>query len=270
MELTNKSDINFVIKAAKSASKLIMEYYNNSLDLDIESKIDNSPVTIADKKSSDLIIKQLHVLNSRIPVISEENPAKENLEIIKKHKTYWLIDPIDGTWSFIKKAGNFTVNIGLVKNGVPIWGLIVSPIEDDAVYFIDHKSVACKEVKGRIKKIHPSKPPIKGFDFLVSNRDLNQNAQDFISKFAINTITPIKSSIKMAYIAEGIGHIYPRFKQTCIWDTAAGHALLKSVGGEVYNANGFEPLTYNDTKTLYNPDFIAVSDVKIKELFKVK
>lgn len=267
MDLSQKSDVQLIIKAAKAASKVILDYYNNQLDLEVESKDDNSPVTIADKKSSEIIIKHLHELNHRIPVISEENPEEENLNIIKTHKTYWLIDPIDGTWSFIRKKGYFTVNIALVKNGIPIWGLILSPLDDNAVYYIDHKMKACKEVNGKHQEISASHVTKKGYDFLVSHQNLNQKTQDFISKFKVHTITPLPSSIKMAFMTEGMGHIYPRFKRTCIWDTAAGHALLKSVGGEVYHGETFEPLMYNDPTTLLNPDFVAVSDAKIKALF---
>lgn len=263
MDLSQKKEINHLLKTAQSACKLVLEYYNNHTDLEIESKNDNSPVTIADKKSSDLIIKSLHELNNRIPVISEENPDAQNLDIIKKHKTYWLIDPIDGTWSFIKKKGYFTVNIALIKNGEPIWGLVASPLDNSSIYYIDHEDHACKLSDGKTKLLKPKKIYDKGFDFLVSHQNLNQKTQDLISKFKIQTITPIASSIKLAFMAEGIGHIYPRYKPTCIWDTAAGHALLKRIGGEVFDATTMKPLRYNNS-TLLNPNFIAVSDIGIK------
>ncbi|MFI4983723.1 MAG: 3'(2'),5'-bisphosphate nucleotidase CysQ [Rickettsiales bacterium] len=249
-----KIAINQVVKAAQKAGEIILEYYKG--DIEIVRKADNSPVTVADKHSSEYIIGVLEKLHPEIPVISEENDDKQNLAILHKHKLFWLIDPLDGTWVFINKKGTFTVNIALVEDGVPIFGVVYSPL-DKATYYNDE--TAAYKIHNKItKKIHPKVPGIEGYDFLVSNVNVNQSTADFIAKYKVNTITPIPSSIKLVLLAEGSGDIYPRFKPTYSWDTAAGHAVLRAVGGEVYDTSG-KPLVYN-RKTLLNPSFIAVSN----------
>lgn len=254
MNTLAKIAIKEVVKAAQKAGEIILEHYHD--EIEIIRKSDNSPVTIADKLSSEYIIKVLQKLHPKIAIISEENDEKENLQILRKHTLFWLIDPLDGTWVFINKKGTFTVNIALIEDGVPIFGVLHSPL-DGTTYYNDEKS-AYKIHKNSCKKIQAKIPGKEGYDFLVSNVNLNQSTSDFIAKYKVNTITPIPSSIKLALLAEGKGDIYPRFKPTFSWDTAAGHAILKAVGGEVYDTTG-KPLIYN-RKTLLNPSFIAVSD----------
>lgn len=256
MTTLSKISIQEIVVAAKQAGDIILEHYND--EIEVIQKSDNSPVTLADKLSSEYIITVLEKLHPKIPIISEENDEKENLKILHKHKLFWLIDPLDGTWVFINKKGTFTVNIALIEDGAPIFGVLHSPL-DNATYYNDEVS-AYKVTKKGCKKIQPKIPSKEGYDFLVSNVNINQSTSDFIGKYRVNTITPIPSSIKLALLAEGKGDIYPRYKPTYSWDTAAGHAILRAVGGEVYDISG-EPLVYN-RETLLNPSFIAVADSK--------
>jgi 3'(2'), 5'-bisphosphate nucleotidase len=256
-------EINAIIKIAQESAHLIMGYYNSALP-EAERKSDNSPVTIADKHASEYIIAELAKINASIPVVSEENKEEDNIAIIKKHQTFWLIDPIDGTWSFIRKKGEFTVNIALIVEGQAVWGLIANP-QDGAVYYMDEHNQCIKLYQKKHLVISGKDCSDSGLDFLVSHQNLNQRIQDYIAQFPVKTITPIPSSLKFALMAEGKGDIYPRFKRTCIWDTAAGHALLTAIGGGIYKLSG-EPLNYN-SGILENPDFIAVSR---KEILKEK
>ncbi len=247
-----------ITEIAIEAAGLVIEHYNSNL-VGIERKLDHSPVTIADHESSALIIDRLNKLDTAIPVISEENDESMNLDIIRSSDIFWLIDPIDGTWSFIKRNGAFVINIALIEQGVPVFGIINSPIHG-TTYYNDGDSVH-KLKSGISKPIQPNRNFDNGLDFLVSNSNLNQRAQDFVNRYTVKTLTPIPSAYKFALMAEGKGDIYPRFKPTCIWDTASGHAILKAGGGEIYGPDVI-PLAYN--KGLLNPDFVAVTDTSIE------
>lgn len=251
-------EIDKIIQIARDAGDIVMKYYEQS-SIDIEQKEDKSPVTIADKKSSEFIEKELHKVHKNIPVITEEADPKYNLDLMLNNKSYWLIDPIDGTWSFIRKRGIFTVNIGFVKNGQPILGVIHSPLDGFTYYNIPSEG-AFKTDGVQTNQISPKFSDKESYDFLVSHQNINQKTSDFINTYPVKTITPIPSSIKLSMLAEGNGDIYPRFKPTYVWDTAAGHAILKEVGGEVYDINGV-PLSY--ATQLENPSFIAVSSTEI-------
>jgi 3'(2'), 5'-bisphosphate nucleotidase len=251
-------EIDKIVQIARDAGDIIMKYYEQS-DIDIEQKDDKSPVTIADKKSSEFIVKELHKIHKNIPAISEEADANYNLDLMLKNKAYWLIDPIDGTWSFIRKRGVFTVNIGFIQNGQPIFGVIHSPLDGFTYYNIPTEG-AFKTDGIQTNVINPNINNSGEYDFLVSHQNINQKTTDFVNKYKVKTITPIPSSIKLCMLAEGNGDIYPRFKPTYVWDTAAGHAILKEVGGEVYNAKG-QPLTY--ATQLENPSFVAVASSSI-------
>lgn len=254
-----------IINVAHAAAELLKKYYNES-ELIVEKKSDSSPVTIADKESSILISAELKKLYPNIPIVSEENNAQESLKIIKKHSQFWLIDPLDGTWSFIQKKANFTINIALIKDGKPIWGLIQSPMYNTA-YYVDKKGNAVKDDGKNITKLSPKKISKSGIDFLVSNQNLDQKLQDFISQYKVKTITPVPGANKFTLMAEGEGDVYPRFKPTGLWDTAAGHALLNAVGGEVFDLEG-QPLQY-DGGNLENPHFIAVTDRSIIDFSRI-
>jgi 3'(2'), 5'-bisphosphate nucleotidase len=260
--MTVEIDIARMIKLAEEAREIILGYYNAVNDFDIERKGDNSPVTNADKESSDLIVSRLLKEYPGIKVISEESDNTENLKILNTEKIYWLIDPLDGTWSFIKRKGHFAINIALIIEGKPYFGLIDSPL-DSVVYYNDPVSNSVFKKDSELTAlITPKNIDIEnGFDFLVSHKNLDQKTSDFINSYKVNTVTPISSSVKLGLLAEGIGDIYPRFKKTCIWDTASGHALINTIGGDILDVYG-NPIRYD--KTLYNPDFIALRSTEIK------
>jgi 3'(2'), 5'-bisphosphate nucleotidase len=248
-----------IVRIANEASNLVMRYYNSSESVEMEHKSDNSPVTIADHKSSMLIVERLYELDPSIPVVSEEGKKCENIDIIRSSDIFWLIDPIDGTWSFIKRSGIFVINIALIEYGEPTFGIISYPITGTTYY--SHDNCAYKIQHSTPEQVHPNRNFNGGLDILVSDSNLNQRTQDFINRYEVKTLTPIPSAYKFALMAEGKGDIYPRFKPTYTWDTASGHAILKACGGEIYGPN-VQPLKYNDG--LLNPDFVAVADASIK------
>lgn len=247
-----------VAEIAIKAGQLVMDYYNGPM-LEAYRKEDNSPVTDADRDVSSFIIKSLEEI-SHLPVVSEEEDEAYNLSVIETAKEFWLVDPIDGTWSFINRAGDFTVNIALIVDGAPVMGVIYAPLTSICY---------CGVLGGEAYKIDagvktPMLPRDKfdeaGYDFLVSSQNLNQKVQDFLVLYKVKTITPIPSSVKFALMADGQGDIYPRFKPTSIWDTGAGHAILRAIGGDVLQLNG-EPLRYNEA--IINPNFVSFVSTSI-------
>ncbi len=254
----SKRDIDYLIKVAHKAGEAIMKFYHEDED-NIARKADNSPVTAADLASNEIVTQALQSRFPEISIVSEENDEAYNVKILSKAKVFWLIDPLDGTWSFIHRKGDFVINIALINHGVPVWGLIYSPLNHDC-YFLGGdgkcyiKNLSKKPLQSNL--IKPKERFNGGIDFLVSQQTLDQRTQDFIDKYPLKTITPIASAIKFGLMVKGIGDIYPRFKRTCIWDTGAGHALLNACGGGIYDFS-LKPLSYNSTN-IYNPDFIAV------------
>lgn len=249
---------------AIKAGELIMYYYDSGR-LEQQQKADKSPVTIADKKSSEMIVDWLSKRFPEIPIISEENDTEQNLRLANSEKLFWLIDPLDGTWSYIRRRGVFTVNIALVKDGLPIYGVIHSPLHQ-STYYTDGEGVTKLSNFGKQSIAGFSDQSKQVYDFLVSSKKSDPVETKFINGFQVCSITPVASSYKFCLLAEDRGDIYPRFKQTCIWDTAAGHALLRAVGGEVYDLEG-NVLTYN-RGSLENPNFVAyrLAEFKTKGL----
>jgi 3'(2'), 5'-bisphosphate nucleotidase len=248
-----------VVQISREAGEIVLKYYNQD-NIDIEEKSDNSPVTEADKASCAFIEEELHTLSQQIPFIGEESDAINNDKLFNNKRQFWLVDPIDGTWSFIKKRGVFTINIALVKDTLPVFGVVHSPLDGYTYYNIPNEG-AFRTDGIHTVSIKPKPLSKDGYDFLVSHQNINQKTTDFMHRYPVKTITPIPSAIKLCLLAEGKGDIYPRFKPTYAWDTAAGHAILREVGGEIYDSKG-QILSYSNG--LENPDFIAVSSTKIK------
>ena len=229
------------------------------LGLIIEKKSDNSPVTNADLKISDFIYKGLTKLNKDIPVICEEQPSKQ----LGDKNTFWLVDPIDGTKSYIKNMDSFTVNIALIKDGHPVIGLIYIPALRK-LYFTDHQGKLCIEQDGI--KINPNQEDRKDFVAVVSSNHFNTKTEEFILKYNFSKVISIPSSIKFCMIAENSCDIYPKFGQTMEWDVAAGHALINAAGGVIVEASSNQILSYNKTN-FENSHFLAMNKRCFTEYF---
>ncbi len=244
-------NIDDIINIAKKAGDGILEIYNK--DFNIEYKDDKSPLTQADKASHNIIVEGLKKYN--LPVLSEEGrniPYEER----KNWELFWMIDPLDGTKEFIKKNGEFTVNIALIHKNEPIFGIVYAPVLD-WVYFNDNENAYKVEKEGLIKL--PVKRDDNKFIIVASRSHLNEETKEFIDNIKTDKqkeFISIGSSLKLCLIAEGKADIYPRLAPTMEWDTAAADAVVRKSGKKVYNYENELPMQYNKLNLL-NPWFIV-------------
>ena len=260
-----KELLNVAIKASIEAGLAIMEVYANKIDVEI--KDDKSPLTLADKNANDVINKYL--VKTDIPIISEENKQLD----YSKRKDWnqcWIVDPLDGTKEFIKRNGEFTVNIALIENGIPKLGVIYVPVskilyytsEDASKSFkinLENEDASIDSILNNSKKINPTITNDKFVRIVGSRSHLNDDTKEFISKIEKNKETEIVSkgsSLKFCLVAEGKADMYPRFAPTMEWDTAAGQAICQAAGVRVINNETQMPLQYNK-KNLLNPYFLV-------------
>ena len=253
-------NINKIINIAQNAGRKILQIYNKE-SFDYQLKTDNSPLTEADIAAHDLIEKELKIITPKIPVISEESssiPWQER----KKYECYWLVDPLDGTKEFIKKNGEFTVNIALIDQYRPILGVVHAPVLNET--WIGEQGEPAKKTENGRTRVIKVKPYKQGETYkVVSSRSHAGNSlSEFLEKLGKHEIISIGSSIKLCLVAEGKADLYPRFGLTSEWDTAAAHAVVNSAGGEVINYETKLSLKYNTKDSLLNPFFV----VKGKEL----
>lgn len=245
-------DIEKLKHIAKLAGNAIMDIYKK--DFDIEYKKDNSPLTKADKVSNKIICENLKKLYPNIPIISEEN-KQSPYEKRKKWKYCWCIDPIDGTKEFIKKNGEFTVNIALIHKNKPVLGVVYAPVLKD-IYYAKEK---CGAYKNNDKlPLHVNENPKEYLTIVASRSHVSAQTQEFIDKLKTKQIKQISkgSSLKLCMVAEGIADIYPRLAPTMEWDTAAADAIVRESGKMTYSFEKDIPLKYNK-KDLLNPWFVV-------------
>jgi len=258
----NNELINKIIDLTRQAGFTIMEIYNTEFDIDTKedkrgSEIYRSPITEADKRAHIIIKEGLKELTPDIPVLSEEG-REIAYEERKKWESFWLVDPLDGTKDFIKKNGEFTVNIALVEKKVPVFGVVYAPAVD-LLFWGSLENGAWK------KKAHNPTQAMRVADKMdetvqiASSRSHPSDKMDaFLAQFNNFKLHPMGSSLKICLVSDGSVHLYPRLGPTMEWDTAAAHAVLKSAGGEMLQFGTDFPLQYNK-KELLNPEFIAGS-----------
>jgi 3'(2'), 5'-bisphosphate nucleotidase len=237
-----------------------MDIYNK--DFEISIKDDNSPVTVADKNAEKLILKDLNNKFPEIPIISEE--AYSNGEVPNFSDEFFLVDPLDGTKEFIKKNGEFTVNIGLIKSELASIGVVYAPAKK-RMFFCDDMSNAYEleinnDFSGSLenaKKINTNSSDLKNITAIISRSHNNIETDDFLKNLSIKETILLGSSYKFCLIASGKADIYPRFSPTCEWDIAAGHAILKAAGGNIYMLDGNEIRYGFKERKFINPSFLA-------------
>ncbi|SFV57233.1 3'(2'),5'-bisphosphate nucleotidase [hydrothermal vent metagenome] len=237
---------------AKEAGDVIMEIYKR--DFTIEYKEDASPLTEADLASNQVIMDALEKYN--LPILSEEG-REISYEERKEWEYYWCIDPIDGTKEFIKKNGEFTVNIALIHNHIPILGVVYAPVLND-MYEAKKGEGAFKN--GQKLPLTINKTPEKSLSVVASKSHLSEETQAFIDDLA-KTTEDIKqvskgSSLKLVMVAEGVADIYPRLAPTMEWDTAAADAIVRESGKMTYIFDTDKPVVYNK-ENLLNPWFLV-------------
>ena len=247
-------ELQIALEAAVKAGENIMEVYNSTESINYERKADDSPLTIADKKSHNTIIDFLK--DTDIDIISEESKSIEYQER-KNWEEYWLIDPLDGTKEFIKKNGEFTVNIALIKNNKPHLGIVYCPVKK-ILYWNDNDKKVFKREKEETREIKKRKPineNEEGLRVVVSRSHMSEETSEYVNKLTRPELISCGSSLKFLYIADNKADIYPRFGPTMEWDTAAAHSILNALEINVINLESGRELSYNK-ENLLNPYFI--------------
>ncbi|HFA49041.1 MAG TPA: 3'(2'),5'-bisphosphate nucleotidase [Bacteroidetes bacterium] len=244
-----------LLKTAQQAGAAILDVYNSD-DFGVEHKKDDSPLTKADKAANKIICEGLKKLPLLYPIISEENKQADYRERKNWHRC-WLIDPLDGTKEFIKRNGDFTVNIALVEKGQVVLGVVGIPFFDEK-YWAVKGAGAFKIKNGEQTQIHVAQfqKSDKGLNILASRSHLNEETRNFISKFDEPVLVARGSALKFLLVATGEAHIYPRLAPTMEWDTGAAQIVLEEAGGKVLVHETGMPLRYN-RKDLLNPHFVA-------------
>lgn len=249
--------IQTVINIAIHAGNAILEIYKE--DIAVETKSDNSPLTIADKNANEIIVAGLEKLDNSIPIISEENKLIDFSER-KNWTKCWIVDPLDGTKEFIKKNGEFTVNIALVENGIPTLGVVHVPAQN-ITYYAEKNKGSFKIENGNTTKLHIRKLAEDGVLKIVGSRshqtpELLAYVEQQKTKFANVDFVAAGSSLKFCLLAEGKADVYPRLGLTMEWDTCAGQIVATEAGAEVLRFDNNEPLLYN-RENLLNPFFVV-------------
>jgi 3'(2'), 5'-bisphosphate nucleotidase len=256
-------DLSKLIDISKIAGDEIMKIYEGYIQVqekESESfESGKSPLTNADIKSNEIICNGLKENYPNIPIISEEN-KEIDYSIRREWKYFWLIDPLDGTKEFIKKNGEFTVNIALIKDGFPIIGVVYAPVKK-TIYFGDtlNGSFRIGEDKQKIK-LNSVEKKEEGIRIVASKSHFTKETEEFVNnlkkEYGSVDLVNAGSSLKLCLVAEGSADIYPRLGPTMEWDTAAAHAVVKFSGKNVYDFSTNKELRYNK-ENLLNPYFIV-------------
>ncbi|MFY0626282.1 MAG: 3'(2'),5'-bisphosphate nucleotidase CysQ [Reichenbachiella sp.] len=239
--------------AAQKAAVEILKIYETD-DFSVEAKSDNSPLTKADKASHNAIVAELEKTN--LPILSEEGAVIPYAER-KTWEYFWMIDPLDGTKEFIKKNGEFTVNIGLIHEGKSILGVVQVPVTGK-LYFASQNNGAFIETTESSKPLTVNRKKLteKGIKVVASRSHLNDETQQFMDKLISPEIVSMGSSLKLLAVAEGTADVYPRFAPTMEWDTAAAQAVVEEAGGSVNQKGSKNAVAYNK-EDLLNPHFLV-------------
>ena len=248
-----KININDIIQASLEAGDAILKIYETG-DFNVEMKADNSPLTLADKASHQIIKEKLSKLYPEIPILSEEGkeiPFEER----KNWEYFWLVDPLDGTKEFIKKNGEFTVNIALIKEKYPVLGVIYAPVLDTLYYAEPGRGAFKKVADAEEEPIRVAETPAEGVIAVKSRSHSSDDEVEILKQWNIVDSISKGSSLKFCMVAEGKAHIYYRHGPTWEWDTGAGQAIVEGAGGTV---------TVNGDRLFYNKPVIKNGSFLVK------
>lgn len=255
MNIDIDQHLKIAIEAAEEASIEIVKIYESD-DFDMEQKDDLSPLTKADKKGHEVIMQ--HLLKTRLPVLSEEGKSIPYADRVK-WEYFWMVDPLDGTKEFIKRNGEFTVNIALIYNGVPVLGVVAVPVANEIYYGGIDFGVTLKKdgVETQLetrKSVSLQQPDLR---VVASRSHMSEETEQFINGLKNPTTVSKGSSLKFLLLVTGEADVYPRFAPTMEWDTAAADALVRAIGLGVYQHESTDLLQYNK-ENLLNPYFLCV------------
>lgn len=239
---------------ARRAGHEILEVYGS--DFATEAKADASPLTEADLRAHRLIVAELAKLTPELPILSEES-SQVGWEERRHWQRYWLVDPLDGTKEFVKRNGEFTVNVALVEDHVPVLGVVHVPVRGVTYVAAPGTGAERRDRDGGRSPIHvaiESRHPVR----VVGSRSHRGASLDaFLERLQDFEMVPMGSSLKFCVVAEGGADVYPRLGPTSEWDTAAAQAVVEQAGGAVWTLDG-EPLRYNLKPDILNPHFVVV------------
>lgn len=259
-----KNTLKTIHGIALQAAREILKYYQVAIDeLGIQKKEDNTPVTDADLAADNIIARELQVAFPEIPILSEEHATEIPYETRRHWQRLWLVDPLDGTKGFIKRQGDFTVNIALIEDHCVIGGVIVAPTEN--LSFVAWRDQGSYQIiNDEWQRLHGRNGDLNALIAWGGRSQSLARVQQRLSKATVLEIKPLNSSWKFCKLAQGDGDVYMRNAVTSEWDTAAGQVILEEAGGAVLNWAG-KPLRYNTQTTLVNPSFIALADRQLAE-----
>ncbi|MEQ9468772.1 MAG: 3'(2'),5'-bisphosphate nucleotidase CysQ [Ekhidna sp.] len=254
MSLDLKQLLRVAKKAALAAGVEILTIYESG-DFSIEAKSDDSPLTLADKAAHRKIVSFLE--ETGMPILSEEGrdiPFEERSE----WEYFWMVDPLDGTKEFIKRNGEFTVNIALIHKGKSILGVVYPPVIGEMYWALDGQG-SFRERNGEVAQINTTKKSLNesGLKVVASRSHMSAETEGYIAKFENPEIVSKGSSLKFLLVASGEADVYPRFGPTMEWDTAAAHVIVTEAGGRVVLDDETTPLEYNK-ENLLNPYFLVL------------
>jgi 3'(2'), 5'-bisphosphate nucleotidase len=243
-----------LLPIAARAGDAIMKVYTGAFT--VERKDDNSPLTLADLESQRIILEGLRQLTPDVPVLSEES-AQAPWSVRRSWNELWVVDPLDGTREFVKRNGEFTVNIALIVEHEPVLGIVAAPAQGISYWGATGVGAFRQDGLGNRRRIRVSAPasPLR---VVGSRSHLSAETAAYLTGFPPHEMTGVGSSLKFCLLAEGNAELYPRFGPTSEWDTAAGQALLEAAGGQVTRMDGHR-LRYNCRESLINGDFVAFS-----------
>jgi len=245
-----------VVRLAQQAGDAILSVYSEQFE--VTHKTDQSPLTVADLRSHEIISKGLRALTPDLPVLSEE-ASDIPFEQRRQWTRYWLVDPLDGTKEFVSRNGEFTVNIALIEDHAPVLGVVHVPVTS-TTYTGATGIGAFKHVDAhKPAPLHVASPASTPLRIVGSRSHRGDSLDRYLPKLAPYELVAVGSSLKFCLIAEGSADFYPRFGPTSEWDTAAAQAVVEAAGGAVIKTNG-ERLRYNTKAELLNPHFLVYGD----------
>ena len=244
------------IALANDASDAILAVYEHAFE--VEHKADRSPLTAADLAAHHILVEGLEALTPDIPVLSEEAAEDATWEVRRAWNRLWLVDPLDGTREFVKRNGEFTVNLALIEDGEVIFGIVQAPVGRQ-LWHATRGEPAMRREGDREFTLQSRRPATAPLRVAGSRSHRDARTDALIARLGDVEVMGIGSSLKFCRLADGGLDVYPRFGPTSEWDTAAGQIVLESAGGLVVDRKG-RPLRYNQRDTLLNGDFLAVGD----------
>lgn len=260
MKINLKELAQAVAPIARAAGDAILDIYHGDMDFGVEAKADDSPLTIADKAANDVIVAGLEALDYQAPIISEENKQVVYADR-KDYAAFWMVDPLDGTKEFIKRNGEFTVNIALVAGERVVLGVVYVPVSGELFYAAKDQG-AFRVSKGKEQRLEAASYSLQDASLKVvaSRSHLNDETKAFVDALNEPELVSKGSSLKLLLVAAGEAHVYPRLAPTMEWDTAAAQIVVEEAGGKVLQAGTDLPVVYNK-ENLLNPHFLVYGKV---------